>query len=734
MKLQATIALIAMFAAILPVKGNDFERPEGWATCASTVSAGNYALTGGGDGSLIVLRSDGADQREIIRNAVNNYDVIVFDGRDGDFELSSMISLQSLSGRTLIGVNGARLRTTFTVSKEICDLLDELDVKSLSSNPADNLGGTLSNGIYVNEQCERAIRQALIDRYGDEKEKYRFSGVFSFDNCSNIIIRNLDFEGPGSLDVGGSDLLTLNGSDHVWVDHCRFTDGLDGNLDVVNNSDFVTVTDTHFRYTSRSYNHPLSNLNSGTEITGGPQKNNVSWIRCFWDEGCMGRMPFTTLGVHHLLNCYWDCTKGTCIDAHNQSKLLIESSYFSSKVCKALAVRDDNVTFEWRGSIWQGKSSPRGNATINVPYSYDVVAVEEVPEKIRQSAGPSATFTFDKSLSASPSVVDFHRIYAGNQVESRVNISAFGGVVPSQITLTAPDGVLLSTEHGGDYVSSLTIDAADVDLIQTDVYLRALFSEAGVVESPIVASAPGVTLEIPVKAEVVALEGKPFAATLAWPLDNGKYSATEADATFPEAFSRASFSLGDKVYIHSGQKIGGSEMFTLFNPTEAISKAVDPECRIDFDIVSAPGHTFVPKVMKMNASRVATDMCYIDVEYSRDSEKPQRALTACQPPRSSSTPSYAEIVIPLDNAGVGETLHVSIYLYNMSANKQLALGNVTIEGDVYAGDSAVESIVADEEQAEVVYYDLLGRKVANPQNGRIYLMVGGAGRGKVVKW
>lgn len=379
MKLSAAISLVFILTVIFPFRGNAVNQPEGWATCSSVHTAGDYDLTGGNDGSLIVLRSDGKDMREKILNAVNNHDVIVFDGRDGDFELSSSINFQSLCGRTLIGVNGARLRTAFSVTREIHDMLDKLDVNSIRGNAEDNLGGTLSNGIFVAEPRELAIRQALIDFYGNQKEPYRYSGLFVFNWCSNIILSNLDFVGPGSIDVGGADLLTLNACDHVWVDDCRFIDGMDGNLDIINNSDFVTVSDTYFGYTDMSYNHPLSSLNSGAEITdGSPQKNNISWIRCHWGKGCTGRMPFTVYGIHHILNCYWDCEKGTCIDAHDLSKVLIEGCYFSASVRNALAVRDSNVQYEWRGSVWDGKTAPQGNAKIDVPYSYTALAASEV--------------------------------------------------------------------------------------------------------------------------------------------------------------------------------------------------------------------------------------------------------------------------------------------------------------------------------------------------------------------
>lgn len=733
MKQHATLAFIAVLFSILSAGGNEIRCHEGWAACTSIYSADDYDLTGGNDGSMIVLRSNGSDMRETILNAALSHDVIVLDGVDGAFEVSSSIGLHSLAGRTFIGVNGACLFTTFSVTREIHDLLDDLDVKSLSQHAEDNLGGTLSNGIYVAEQGELTVRQALIDLYGDQKEPYRYSGVFDLVGCSNIIFRNLDFVGPGSVDVGGADLLTLNGCDHVWVDHCRFTDGMDGNLDIVNNSDFVTVSDTQFRYTAKSYNHPLSNLTGGTEITdGSPQKNNISWIRCLWDDGCLGRMPYTSLGIQHILNCYWDCAAGTTIDAHNLSKLLIENSYYSSNVRRTIAVRDDNVLYEWRGSLWDGKPSPQSNATVNVPYDYTVEDVLEVPAKVRASAGPTLVNPYARELSSSPSAIEFGKVYAGNQVDGILNISAFGVGTPSRVTLTAPDGILLSAVPDGDYSSSLVIEAVDENLIQTDIFVRAVFQNSGNVESAIVASAAGHSFDIPVRAEVVGVEGARIEAVLSWPFEKGASSAAEAVTARPELFTSASFSLGEKIYIHSSHRIGDSQLFTLFNPAEALGKVVDEECCIVFDVTTAPGYVFIPKKLKLNAARVGTDMCYIDIECARDSGTPRKLVTSFQPERSSNTPFYSEIELPLSNAGVGESLRVKVYLYYMLANKQLALSNVRIEGDVYTAVSAVNSISADEKNNIVEYYDLMGRRIEHPQIGMPCLVRGSAGGAVIV--
>lgn len=731
MKLSFVIAFMAAALAVFQGKAA-CQEVEGWAGCTSVYpGTDRYELNGGGEGSMTVLRSDGSDMRQKIEEAVKGYDVIVFDGCDGDFVLSRYISFYSLKGKTLVGVNGACLRTEFAVTDEIRHLMDSLNVNSLSQSPGDNLGGTLSNGVAITEQRELAVRQALIDFFGDETEPYRNSGIFHFWYCENIILRNLDFAGPGSIDVGGADLVTLNGCQHVWLDHCRFTDGMDGNVDIINNSDFVTVSDTHFRYTGQSYNHQLSNLNSGALLTdGSPQKNNISWIRCFWDEGCTGRMPWTAYGIHHVLNCYWDCSNSTCVDVHDVSKVLIENSMFTYRVKRALAIRSEEAQYEWRGSVWNTRQSPESNAEVNVPYTYAVSDVKEVPE-IAKRAGVSAE-PFKRSLTAAPAALDLGDVYAGHAVDAVFNLSAYGFDVPDQVVVTAPEGVSLSLDRDGEFSSTLRVDASENNLLLADIYVKAEFETADGHEKSINVLAGSESFDIPLRANVVVLNGEGVETTLTWTLDGGSSNPAEAATNMPDVFDLATLALGEKIYIHSTHKVGEDKTFTYFNPTEAIERNVDEECRVVFKVSARPGCVFVPSKVRLNAARVGTNMCLIDVVCRRGAGEGRLLLASFQPERSSDIQAYSEIELPINNVGVGDNLEIVIYLYYMSANKQLALNDVVIEGMSYRAETNIAEAVAEKASGKVEYYDLQGRRAAHPRAGAPYLKHGEDGSARVV--
>ena len=217
--------------------------------------------------------------------------------------------------------------------KEIKDLLDKNKVPTMSTSTG---GGKLQNGTSVTEQAEYMTRYLIIEHTGDTKENYRKAGIFYIDGCTNIIMRNLQFVGPGSIDVGGYDLVScINKTTHLWVDHCDFTDGIDGNFDITNESDFVTVSWCTFSYTDRSYMHQNTNLvGSSDSKTADEDKLNITYAYNIWGAKCRARMPMARFGTIHMLNNYFNCAgnASACINPRKNSEFLIEGNYFEKGV------------------------------------------------------------------------------------------------------------------------------------------------------------------------------------------------------------------------------------------------------------------------------------------------------------------------------------------------------------------------------------------------------------------
>jgi pectate lyase len=251
-------------------------------------------------------------------------------------------------------------------------------------------GGTLPNGHVVKEEAEYNTRKMIIEMTGDTNELYRESGILSLKGCKNIIIRNIVFVGPGSIDVGGNDLIScVHGTKNCWIDHCEFMDGMDGNFDITSMSDFITVSWCKFSYTEHSYMHQNTNLvgYSDRETTG---FLNITYAFNWWGTGCKQRMPMGRAGRIHMLNNYYSSTTASnCINPRKNSEFLIEGNYFETGV-KHYYSQNGATAVTWTADnyIAEASSLPVSvGETVTVPYNYTVTPYKEIPALVKTKAG-----------------------------------------------------------------------------------------------------------------------------------------------------------------------------------------------------------------------------------------------------------------------------------------------------------------------------------------------------------
>ena len=156
----------------------------------------------------------------------------------------------------------------------------------------------------------------------------------------NVIIRNLKFKGAGAHDDDDEDCLQVNHeSKNVWIDHVDVYDGHDGNLDITNASDYVTISWTKFSYTSASTGHQFSNLigNSKTK-TSDRGHLNVTFHHTWWADGVVERMPRVRFGKVHVANNLFDSKNASyCVRAAIEADIRIERNVFIG-VQKALGL------------------------------------------------------------------------------------------------------------------------------------------------------------------------------------------------------------------------------------------------------------------------------------------------------------------------------------------------------------------------------------------------------------
>lgn len=246
------------------------------------------------------------------------------------------------------------------------------------------------------------------------------SGILQLKNCKNIILRNLTFKSAGAYDMDGNDNLEIQASTFIWIDHCDFQDGVDGNLDCNNGSDNICVSWCRFHYLIAPWSGGSggSNDHRFTNLWGGSDKNEskdggklrTTFVNCWWDEGCKERMPRIRFGQVHLLNClYSSSVANYCVGGGYRSNAYIEKCAFTSNKAKSTPwknyatsgnYKDYNVTItNCLGAA--DKQDRSGDIDYFIPsdkYSYDSYEASLVESVVSNSDnGAGATLKFKES-------------------------------------------------------------------------------------------------------------------------------------------------------------------------------------------------------------------------------------------------------------------------------------------------------------------------------------------------
>ncbi|WP_426062064.1 InlB B-repeat-containing protein [Hymenobacter sp. B1770] len=239
------------------------------------------------------------------------------------------------------------------------------------------------------------------------------SGILYMKRCNNVIIKNLTFEGPGAYDTGGHDNLTIEQCVNVWVDHCDFQDGIDGNLDIKNQADYISITWCRFVYlkppiaggSGGSADHRFSNLfGSSDGATADRGKLRITMQNCWWAQGCRERMPRVRFGQVHLVNNYFSSAGNNhCIRAGYEADLRVESNYFEN-VNKPIDLFENNFTaVSAVNNVFIGTTgNTAGSGTaFTPPYALAVTPAADVKAQVTSTCGAGATLSSPTSCCGS---------------------------------------------------------------------------------------------------------------------------------------------------------------------------------------------------------------------------------------------------------------------------------------------------------------------------------------------
>jgi len=233
---------------------------------------------------------------------------------------------------------------------------------------------------------------------GADSSSGLFGGVISVrgDNC---IIQNLIF-GPSD-----SDTLELSGATRIFLHKCEFYDGADALLDIVRQSDKVTVSWCKFYYVDQLEHREVTLVGNGRQEDTG--KLHVTMHHNWYAEGCHSVMPTVRYGQVHIYNNYYNSVASKfCIGIGQHSRIRVENTVF------------DHVRGPWYDRDGMGNDGQMGRdglklvntstpsfapnlfPVFTLPYDYAMDPVDQVKTRVMAGAGN----VFDSGIGGSEGI------------------------------------------------------------------------------------------------------------------------------------------------------------------------------------------------------------------------------------------------------------------------------------------------------------------------------------------
>ena len=329
------------------------------------------------------------------------------------YDLNAPVGWGTVDGKITGGEGGTIV--TVKTKTELMNALKGTDKKIIYVDGEIEFSGLNSVKGTQNKTVYGMKGSALVN--SKHSGKTSETGILQLSDCKNIILRNLTFKSAGAYDIDGNDNLTVAGSSYIWVDHCDFQDGVDGNFDCVNGSDNISVTWCRFRYfiepwaggSGGANDHRNCDLwgNSDSRTTDAGHLK-TTFANCWWDEGCSERMPRVRYGQVHVQNCLYSSSNANyCVGYGYKSNLYVEACAFISDAAKKTpwknyatksGKKDYNITTvnNLNAKDFQSRS---GSADYFIPSdhytlkAYDSSLVEEVLTNENNGAGATLDIT-----------------------------------------------------------------------------------------------------------------------------------------------------------------------------------------------------------------------------------------------------------------------------------------------------------------------------------------------------
>jgi pectate lyase len=215
-------------------------------------------------------------------------------------------------------------------------------------------------------------------------------GNLMINGAENVIIQDLYICNV----VEKTDTLTvIGGSKDVWIDHCTFTDGRDGECDITRQADRVTVSWCKFSYT-KAFGHNFTMLIGASDnMPSDLGKLHVTVHHNWFGNLCDQRMPSVRFGRVHVYNNYYNAENNLyCIRTRVEAEVLVENNFFE-KVKTPIEIFENkkgsgklktsgNKTVETLGTMAEGNDD-----VFKPDYDYTLEPADAVKDSVTQGAG-----------------------------------------------------------------------------------------------------------------------------------------------------------------------------------------------------------------------------------------------------------------------------------------------------------------------------------------------------------
>ena len=275
-------------------------------------------------------------------------------------------------------------------------------VVTTASDFSQNVSGSTARVVHVKGSISGSFsigsNKTIVGVCGAE-----IHGHLSISNQSNVIVRNLKMVGNNCSDSpneckSGADAITVNsGSHQLWFDHLDVSDGSDGNLDITQGSDFVTVSFTKFHYSSKrsdpeagASGHRFSNLIGASDTDASdPGHLNVTFHHCWWADNVDQRMPRTRRGQIHVFNNLFTASGNSyCTNAGQDAKLLVQNNVYSG-VNNPLQIANNGIMKE-EGNVFTNTTGDKmgTGAAFTPPYDFTLDTTSGLEAAVKAAVGP----------------------------------------------------------------------------------------------------------------------------------------------------------------------------------------------------------------------------------------------------------------------------------------------------------------------------------------------------------